>query len=107
MENDPLAVLLADDFLTYEVDGVTADLACYFGVSRKTYLSVTEVKGTDISKYGVVMPNGDPGSVVGLVEKPLAYQAPSQLASIGRYVLRPRFFISCVINRQVPVAKSN
>ena len=90
--NDPFAVLLADDFLTYEGEGVTADLARAFASSGKTQLSVMEVNGPDISKYGVVVPNGEAGSVVGLVEKPDADKAPSNLASIGRYVLTPDIF---------------
>ena len=90
--NDAFAVLLADDFLTYEGDGVTADLARAFATSGKTQLSVMEVNGPDISKYGVVVPNGAPGSVAGLVEKPDADKAPSNLASIGRYVLTPDIF---------------
>ena len=63
-----------------------------FNASGKTQLSVMEVNGADISKYGVVVPNGQPGSVVGLVEKPDADKAPSNLASIGRYVLTPDIF---------------
>ena len=90
--NDPFAVLLADDFLTYEGDGVTADLVRAFASSGKTQLSVMEVNGPDISKYGVVVPNAEPGSVAGLVEKPEAEKAPSNLASIGRYVLTPDIF---------------
>ena len=90
--NDPFAVLLADDFLTYEGVGVTADLISAFEVSGKTQLSVMEVNGPDISKYGVVMPIGEPGSVAGLVEKPDADKAPSNLANIGRYVLTPDIF---------------
>ncbi len=51
-----------------------------------------EVNGPDISKYGVVVQNGKPGAVAGLVEKPDADKAPSNLASIGRYVLTPDIF---------------
>ncbi|MDA9324121.1 UTP--glucose-1-phosphate uridylyltransferase GalU [bacterium] len=90
--NNPFAVLLADDFLTYEGPGVTADLVRAFATSGKTQLSVMEVNGTDISKYGVIVPNSEPGSVAGLVEKPDADKAPSNLASIGRYVLTPGIF---------------
>ena len=90
--NDPFAVLLADDFLTYEGKGVTADLARAFTSTGKAQLSVMEVNGPDISKYGVVVPNGEQGSVSGLVEKPDFYNAPSNLASIGRYVLTPDIF---------------
>ena len=90
--NDPFAVLLADDFLTYDGDGVTADLAQAFEASGKTQLSVMKVNGADISKYGVVIPDGKPGRIAGLVEKPEADKAPSNLASIGRYVLTPDIF---------------
>ncbi len=90
--DDPFAVLLADDFLTYEGAGVTADLVKGYGASGRTQLSVMEVNGPDISKYGVVQPGSAAGSVAGLVEKPAFEQAPSNLASIGRYVLTPDIF---------------
>ena len=89
---DPFAVLLADDFLTDCEPGVTADLAQAFASSGKSQLSVMEVDGLDISKYGVVVPNGSNAGIVGLVEKPDAHDAPSNLASIGRYVLTPDIF---------------
>mgnify|MGYP006135586203 FL=1 len=82
--NHLFAVLLADDFLTYEGAGVTADLARSFKASGKTQLSVMELNGPEISKYGVVVPNRKPGSVAGLLEKPNAEDAPSNLARIGR-----------------------
>jgi UTP--glucose-1-phosphate uridylyltransferase len=90
--DDPFAVLLADDFLTSEGDGIVSDLVSAYELSGKTQLSVMEVNGPDISKYGVVVPNGGSGSVAGLVEKPDASKAPSNLASIGRYVLTPDIF---------------
>ena len=89
---DAFAVLLADDFLTYEGAGVTADLVAGFAMSGKSQLSVMEVNGPDISKYGVVLPGSEPGSVAGLVEKPDVDKAPSNFASIGRYVLTPDIF---------------
>ena len=89
---DPFAVLLADDFLTDYEPGVTADLTQAFTNSGKSQLSVMKVDGPDISKYGVVVPNGAGAGIVGLVEKPDAHDAPSNLASIGRYVLTPDIF---------------
>tara|TARA_A100001015_G_scaffold209834_1_gene235027 strand:- start:928 stop:1410 length:483 start_codon:yes stop_codon:yes gene_type:complete len=89
---DPFAVLLADDFLTDYAPGVTADLAQAFESSGKLQLSVMEVDGPDISKYGVVVPNSAGAGIAGLVEKPDANAAPSNLASIGRYVLTPDIF---------------
>ena len=100
--DEPFAVLLADDFLTYEGDGVTADLVRDYERTGKAQLSVMEVNGPDISKYGVVFPGSAPGSVLGLVEKPPYETAPSNLASIGRYVLGPDIFD--VLREQPPGA---
>jgi len=89
---EPFAVLLADDFLTFDGSGVTADLVRGFEKSRKTQLSVMPVDSPEISKYGVIAPGVTPGIVAGLIEKPSFEQAPSNLASIGRYVITPDIF---------------
>jgi len=89
---EPFAVLLADDFLTGYSPGVTSDLARAFADSGKSQISVMEVEGPDISKYGVVVPSATGEGITGLVEKPEANNAPSKLASIGRYVLTPDIF---------------
>ena len=89
---DPFAVLLADDFLTFDGAGITRDLVDGFDRTGKTQLSVMEVSGPGISNYGVIVPGAQPGSVAGLVEKPSPEAAPSNLASIGRYVLTPDIF---------------
>lgn len=90
--SDPFAVLLADDFLTDYGPGVTGDLVNAFAKTGKSQLSVMEVDGPDISKYGVVVPNGLVNGIAGLVEKPDVGEAPSNLASIGRYILTPDIF---------------
>jgi UTP--glucose-1-phosphate uridylyltransferase len=90
--NDPFAVLLADDFLTLEGNGVTGDLVASFEKSGKTQVSIMEVNGPDISRYGVIVPDKQPGLIAGLIEKPKKEHAPSNLASIGRYVLTHDIF---------------
>ncbi len=90
--DEPFAVLLADDFLTADGAGATFDLVKAFEASGCTQLSVMKIEGPDISKYGVVVPGSAVGSVSGLVEKPSIEDAPSNLASIGRYVLTPDIF---------------
>ena len=92
VSGDPFAVLLADDFITSDGSGVVGDLASAYEATGKTQLSVMEVNGPEISKYGVVVPNKTSSSVAGLIEKPEADKAPSNLASIGRYVLTPDIF---------------
>jgi UTP--glucose-1-phosphate uridylyltransferase len=46
----------------------------------------------DVSRYGVVEPDGDGVSVRGFVEKPPAGCEPSHEVSIGRYLYTPDFF---------------
>ena len=90
--NEPFAVLLADDFVVPSKVGVTAELIRNYEMSGKMQLSVMEVNGSEIENYGVIKPGDTEGSVVGLIEKPPLNAAPSNLASIGRYVLSPEIF---------------
>jgi len=89
---DPFAVLLADDFLTDYASGVTADLLDAFEKTGNSQLSVMPVDEAYISQYGVIIPSSDGHAVLGMVEKPRQDEAPSNLASIGRYILRPDIF---------------
>ena len=90
--NEPFALLLADDFLTYSGNGITSDLIMGFEKTGKTQLCAMQVNGPEISKYGVLALNNETDLVTGLVEKPNFENAPSNLASIGRYVLTPDIF---------------
>ena len=89
---DPFAVLLADDFLTDNVPGVMADLVDAFEKTGNSQLSVMPVDETYISQYGVIIPSSDGNGVIGMIEKPRQDEAPSNLASIGRYILTPDIF---------------
>ena len=90
--NEPFAVLLADDFLTYSGEGITSDLVTAFETSGKSQISFMEINGPDISSYGVLVPGDKEGCVSGIIEKPNYESAPSNMASIGRYVLQPAVF---------------
>ncbi len=104
--DEPFAVLLADDFITQKCNGVLKNdgtitgLIKAFEKSGKIQLSVMEVNGRDIENYGVVEKAEKFGSVTGLIEKPTFALAPSNLASIGRYVLQPEIFD--IIRNQKP-----
>ena len=45
-----------------------------------------------ISQYGVIIPSADGHGVIGVVEKPRQDEVPSDLASVGRYVLTSDIF---------------
>ena len=90
--NEPFAVLLADDFIPSDGEGSTAQLCKAFQQSNKTQLLIEHINGPSISNYGVIKPGKNISDVFGLVEKPNIQAAPSQLASIGRYILKPNIF---------------
>ena len=90
--NEPFVVLLADDFLLSKGASATKNLVKAFHKTRKCQLSVMKVHKRDISKYGIIDPGDIKKSVKGLIEKPNSDDAPSNLASIGRYVLDSNIF---------------
>jgi UTP--glucose-1-phosphate uridylyltransferase len=95
VQDNPFAVLLADDFIVQNGDGITnttANLISAYEATGKTQLSVMEVPQKDVSKYGIVKFNGEANTIAGLIEKPEEKNAPSRLASIGRYVLTGDIF---------------
>ena len=90
--NEPFALLLADDFITNKGNGVTSDLIMGFEKTGKTQLCVMKVNGPEIAKYGVIVLSNETDLVTSIIEKPDFENAPSNLASIGRYVLTPDIF---------------
>ncbi|MGF1648377.1 MAG: UTP--glucose-1-phosphate uridylyltransferase GalU [Kineosporiaceae bacterium] len=93
--HDPFAVLLGDDL----IDDRDRILPRMIEVQQRTGGSVVlllEVPREQIHLYGcaAVEATDDPDvvRVTGLVEKPPADEAPSNLAIIGRYVLHPAVF---------------
>ena len=89
---DPFAVLLADDFLILDGNSVLSDLISSYERTGKTQLSVTQIFGNEISQYGVIQPGTLINAVASIVEKPALENAPSNLASLGRYVLTADIF---------------
>lgn len=88
--DEPFAVLLADDFLGTEGQDFLGSMVEAYSRSDTSQLAVMPIDGPDISRYGVIVPGPGEREVAGLVEKPSPEDAPSNLASIGRYVLSPK-----------------
>ena len=93
----PFTVLLADDLMRGP-SLPTAALVRAFEKEPGHYLSVSEVPQEDVKNYGIVrLGEPDPMKpdlipVAGLIEKPKVEQAPSRLASFGRYAFMPEIF---------------
>lgn len=94
---EPFAVILGDE-LVYTDKGqrnAIGQLVDAYNQTGKTIIGVRAVPKEDVSKYGIVNPNGQENglTVVGsLVEKPAPEVAPSNMAILGRYVIAPEIF---------------
>jgi len=96
VEDEPFAVLLADDLIdaTVPVMKQMIDVAGRQGASA---LGVMEVAPAEIGSYGIVETTGEmveprARRITRIVEKPRPGTSSSNLAVVGRYVLSPRIF---------------
>lgn len=91
--DEPFLVLFADDMFQAKVPRAVQLVDAYEKSGGKSVISLLEIEGPDISKYGVINPldqvDDKTWRVGGLVEKPSFEDAPSKLASVSGYVLTP------------------
>ncbi|MFT4792324.1 MAG: UTP--glucose-1-phosphate uridylyltransferase [Paracoccaceae bacterium] len=90
--DEPIAVLLPDDVISAETPCLQQMLEAYAELQGGCMVAAMEVPREKASAYGVLDIQEDMGRLVlakGMVEKPLAEEAPSNLAVIGRYILSP------------------
>ena len=90
--NEPFAVILPDDVIAAEKPCLQQMVEAY-AETGGSMVATMEVAPEKTSSYGVLDISGENGPVVnvrGMVEKPPAGQAPSNLAVIGRYILSPK-----------------
>jgi UTP--glucose-1-phosphate uridylyltransferase len=93
--NEPFAVLLGDDIIDAR-DPLLERMLTEQEARNTSIIALLEVDPSQIHMYGAaaieLTDDPDVVRVTGLVEKPSAEDAPSNLAIIGRYVLRPEVF---------------
>ena len=90
--NEPFAVLLPDDVIAADKPCLQQMVEAYEQTGGNM-VAAMEVAPSKTSSYGVLDLAEDMGSIVkvkGMVEKPKAEEAPSNLAVIGRYILTPK-----------------
>lgn len=92
--DEPFAVMLADDLIDAEVPGIR-QLLEIFEETSESVIALMEVPQAEVHQYGVIKGREIKKrlyQVEATVEKPPAMDAPSRMAIIGRYVLRPEIF---------------
>ncbi len=93
--DEPFAVLLADDLITNDGPGCLKQMIDVYEYHQGSVLAVMDVPKEDTSKYGIVSSeklDSRIDKVTGIIEKPNPDEAPTTLASIGRYILSPTIF---------------
>lgn len=92
---EPFVVMLGDDLMSDKVP-LTKQLMNDYDRTHASTIAVMKVPHQDVSKYGVIDPDGKVNdhlyNVKTFVEKPAVDKAPSDLAIIGRYLLTPEIF---------------
>jgi UTP--glucose-1-phosphate uridylyltransferase len=93
VNNEPFAVLLGDDIVQSK-EPCLKQLMDIFNYYQSSVVGVQPVEDEEIPSYGIIEPKNSSveGQVIPiekLVEKPMIDEAPSNLAIMGRYILRP------------------
>ncbi len=91
LADEPFAVILPDDVIAAETPCLQQMVEAH-AETGGNMVAAMEVPADKASAYGVLDVKEDMGAVVsvkGMVEKPAAEEAPSNLAVIGRYILTP------------------
>ena len=100
IQNEPFAVLLADDLILAKTGCLKQMMTTYHQVGGNL-VAVEDISREETDRYGILDVVDDDGTIAkakGLVEKPNPADAPSTLSIIGRYILQPE--IMMYLNRQ-------
>ncbi len=96
VSDEPFAVLLADELMMSDKPCLLQMIDLY-NKTNSCVVAVDEVPQKLTSNYGIITPEGEiqgnSTKVIGMVEKPAPKDAPSNLAIVGRYILKPEIFI--------------
>jgi UTP--glucose-1-phosphate uridylyltransferase len=92
--DEPFAVMLADDLIDNETPCIR-QLLKIFEEKNESVIALMAVPQEDVHQYGVIKGRKIKErlfQVEAMVEKPPVHEAPSRMAIIGRYILRPEIF---------------
>ncbi|SFA89243.1 UTP--glucose-1-phosphate uridylyltransferase GalU [Selenomonas ruminantium] len=96
MGNEPFAVLLGDDVVYNPAKPALAQLIDIYEATGGSVLGCQNVPQEKVSAYGIVAGTQTDNSrlirVADMVEKPAVEEAPSQMAVLGRYIIKPQIF---------------
>lgn len=100
--DEPFAVMLADDLIDSDTPCIR-QLLDIFEDKKESVIALMEVLPEEVQQYGVIKGQEIEKrlyQIQATVEKPPAKEAPSRMAIIGRYILRPEIF--SILQKQPP-----
>lgn len=100
--DEPFAVMLADDLIDSDRPCIK-QLLDIFEDKKESVIALMEVLPEEVQQYGVIKGQEIEKrlyQIQATVEKPPAKEAPSRMAIIGRYILRPEIF--SILQQQPP-----
>lgn len=92
--DEPFAVLLGDDIMVSDPPALK-QLIHVYEMYDTTVVGVQPVQPEEVSKYGIISTEAQHNGIFqvkDLIEKPTPSKAPSNLAIMGRYILKPTIF---------------
>lgn len=95
IDNEPFAVILADDLIENGGFGCLAQMTELYEKEQKSILGVERVLPSETESYGIVNTvsiSERVSRIKTIVEKPKPELAPSNLGVVGRYILNPGIF---------------
>ncbi|SDZ79664.1 UTP--glucose-1-phosphate uridylyltransferase GalU [Selenomonas ruminantium] len=96
MGSEPFAVLLGDDVVYNPAKPALAQLIDIYEATGGSVLGCQNVPQEKVSAYGIVAGTQTDNSrlmrVSDMVEKPAVEEAPSRMAVLGRYIIKPQIF---------------
>jgi UTP-glucose-1-phosphate uridylyltransferase len=92
--DEPFAVLLGDDIMVSDPPALK-QLINVYETYESSVVGVQPVQHEEVGKYGIISPvvlHNKILQVSDLIEKPSPEKAPSNIAIMGRYILKPSIF---------------
>ena len=110
--DEPFAVLLGDDIIKGDIPCIKQLMDVYQKYKNSSaVIAVEEVKNKNVSRYGIIKIRGKEIDldksvyrIEDIIEKPSLEEAPSNIGTVGRYILTPEIF-PCI--KETPLGKGN
>lgn len=93
ISDEPFVAMWGDDLVLSQESAVKQLVDDFEANPCDGLLAVQEVEGEEVARYGMIkLKDGTNDQVETVIEKPSKENAPSNMASYGRYILTPKIF---------------